>query len=326
MVAVAGIFQGTFILPMTLTREWKWANTWAGFSLLGMLVFNWTIGRAVIPHLLAALRATPPHDLEVLLLCGAGWGIGAILFGLSMERLGMAVGYPVIMGLILSLGALIPLVQTGAAQFLAAPGFLLIAGTVVAVLGIARCSRAAARRVQAAAPEKSSSFRVDLTLACCAGILSCLPNIGLNNAAELTAAAVRGGASPAMAPNAAWVVQFTAGFAVNFGYCLLLIFSGGHAKLFGRQFPRNTALVAAMAALWIASFYLYGMGASRMGRLGTILGWPLFISLSIVVGNLWGLWRGEWATALQAARARLNQGLVIILAAVGLFALGAAFR
>ena len=40
---IAGLFQGSFVLPMTLTREWKWEHTWAAFSLLGMLVFNWLI-------------------------------------------------------------------------------------------------------------------------------------------------------------------------------------------------------------------------------------------------------------------------------------------
>ena len=49
------------------------------------------------------------HDLAVLALFGMGWGLGAVLFGLGMDRLGMALGYPIIMGLIAGLGALIPL-------------------------------------------------------------------------------------------------------------------------------------------------------------------------------------------------------------------------
>src|SRR5687767_6335772 len=100
-VLVAGLLQGSFVLPMTLTREWKWEHTWATFALLGMLVFNWVIGASVLPNLPEAIRATPPGDIQALLFFGACWGAGAILFGLGMEKLGMAVGYPVIMGLIL---------------------------------------------------------------------------------------------------------------------------------------------------------------------------------------------------------------------------------
>ena len=71
-----------------------------------------------------------------------------------------------------------------------------------------------------------------------------------------------------------------------------------------------------MAAMWIGSFYFYGAGAARLGRLGTVIGWPLFISLSIAVGNIWGLWRGEWKESPQDARRLLNQGLAILIVAI----------
>jgi L-rhamnose-H+ transport protein len=129
-----------------------------------------------------------------------------------------------------------------------------------------------------------------------------------------------------MAANAAWVVLFTAGFAVNFAYCVILMARRRNAALFRKSTAFNLALVAAMALMWIASFYLYGMGAARMGRWGAILGWPLFISLAIVVGNLWGLRRGEWTSATRLARTQLNRGLAAMLLAVALFGLGGALR
>jgi hypothetical protein len=78
--------------------------------------------------------------------------------------------------------------------------------------------------------------------------------------------------------------------------------------------------------MWIGSFYLYGLGAGRMGEWGGILGWPLFISLAILVGNLWGLWRGEWRTASPQARTRLNLGLIVLLLAVAVFAAAGAIQ
>ena len=80
-----------------------------------------------------------------------------------------------------------------------------------------------------------------------------------------------------------------------------------------------------MAAMWIGSFYLYGAGAAKLGRWGVVVGWPLFISLSIVVGNLWGLWRGEWHGAPLAARRSLNFGLCVLLVAVVTVALSNSF-
>src|SRR4029079_13781218 len=109
LVVLAALLQGTFVVPMTLVRQWSWEHTWAAFSLLGMFVFNWTITLLLVPSIFAVYSASPVKDLAVLALFGLGWRVGAVLFGLGMERLGMALGYPIIMGLIASLGALIPL-------------------------------------------------------------------------------------------------------------------------------------------------------------------------------------------------------------------------
>ena len=59
-------------------------------------------------------------------------------------------------------------------------------------------------------------------------------------------------------------------------------------QYWNRETARNLGLSALMALMWIGSFYLYGAGAARLGRWGVVVGWPLFISISIVTGNLWG--------------------------------------
>jgi L-rhamnose-H+ transport protein len=89
--------------------------------------------------------------------------------------------------------------------------------------------------------------------------------------------------------------------------------------------PRNLGLSALMAAMWIGSFYLYGAGAAKLGQWGIVVGWPLFISLSIVIGNLWGLWRGEWRNAPVFARSFLNRGLIVLIVAVIIVAISNSF-
>jgi L-rhamnose-H+ transport protein len=329
LVLLAGILQGSFVLPMTLTRHWKWEHNWAFFSLLGMLGFNWIIASQVLPDLGAAYRNTPGHDLEVLLLFGTLWGVGAILFGMGMDRLGMALGYPIIMGLILSLGALIPLLILNPSGIVSLPGLLLLAGTAVTIVGIVACAQAAG--MKQTAPESkdqpaASDHATGLIIAVFAGALSCLPNVGMNYAGNLKAAAIKLGAAESMAGNAAWALFFTAGFVVNASYCLVLIFKRRNFGVFRLELSRNLGLMASMGLMWIGSFYLYGMGAARMGRWGGILGWPLFISLAILVGNLWGLRRGEWTGAPAAARQRLKAGLLLLLVAVICFGLSSAAK
>lgn len=76
-----------------------------------------------------------------------------------------------------------------------------------------------------------------------------------------------------------------------------------------------------MALLWIGSFYAYGFGASKLGAWGPIVGWPILISVSIGVGVLWGLRKGEWASAPPSATRILSGGLFLMLAAVFTLAL-----
>jgi L-rhamnose-H+ transport protein len=130
------------------------------------------------------------------------------------------------------------------------------------------------------------------------------------------------GISEASAGNTVWALLFTFGFAVNLAYCIYLMVSKRTLdQYWNRETPRNLGLSALMALMWIGSFYLYGAGAVRLGRWGVVAGWPLFITLSIVTGYLWGLWRGEWRGAPPSARRLLNQGLLILIVAVIIVAL-----
>jgi L-rhamnose-H+ transport protein len=329
LVLLAGVLQGTFILPMTLVRQWSWEHSWATFSLLGMLVFNWIIVLLFVPNIFVVYAHSPFRDLAILALFGTGWGVGAVLFGLAMDRLGMALGYPVLMGLIAGLGALIPLLVFFPQTLLATKGLVLLAGTALVIFGIVLCSIGGSRR--APSPDKSlatgsDAFTVALAMAILAGILSCLPNVGVAFGGKVTAAAERLGVAPSSAGNTVWALLFTLGSAVNLVYCLYRMVSKKTlGQYWSRQAPRNLGLSALMALMWIGSFYLYGAGAAKLGRWGLVVGWPLFISLSIVMGNLWGLWRGEWQGAPATARRLLNQGLLVLIAAVITVALSNSF-
>ncbi len=329
LVLLAALLQGSFVLPMTLVRQWAWEHTWATFSLLGMLVFNWMITLLFVPDIFAVYAASPSRDLAVLALFGLGWGVGAVLFGLGMDRLGMALGYPIIMGLIASLGALIPLLVFFPQTLLTNKGLVLLAGTALVIFGIVLCSVGGSRRAPSerkANTTRSNAFRLGLVIAILAGMLSCLPNVGMAFGGNVIRSAVALGVSQASSGNTVWALLFTLGCVANLAYCLYLMISKRTlSQYWNPETPRNLGLSALMASMWIGSFYLYGAGAARLGRWGAVVGWPLFISLSIVVGNLWGLWRGEWRSAPPTARRFLNQGLLVLIVAVIIVALSNSF-
>ena len=52
-----------------------------------------------------------------------------------------------------------------------------------------------------------------------------------------------------------------------------------------------------MGLLWTSSLVMFGAVTIYMGTLGTVLGWPLFMSVIIITSNVWGFATGEWKQA-----------------------------
>ncbi|MDZ7724236.1 MAG: L-rhamnose/proton symporter RhaT [candidate division KSB1 bacterium] len=198
-------------------------------------------------------------------------------------------------------------------------GLVLLAGMALTVLGIVLCSRAGARKtpVSAASKVDAKAFASGLLIAIFAGILSCLPNVGMAFGTNVIRAARLSGVSDTFSGNVVWALFYTIGFAVNFAYCVFLMLRRKTTSLFfNKETKRNLFLAVLMGIMWIGSFYLYGMSTAKLGQWGVIVGWPLFITLSIVIGNLWGIWRGEWKQASPKAKKMLYHGIAVLIAAV----------
>ena len=320
LVVLAGILMGSFMVPGGMMREWKWEHMWAIFSLLAMLVMNWIFALALIPQIATIYSTVSRSDLLIQVGVGAAWGAGAILFGLGMHKLGISLGYPIIMGLTASLGALIPMIILFPDQCLSLRGLATFTGTAVAVSGIIVCARAGSRKDPSQALRvgtEGNNFAFGLTIAVLAGIASGLPNIGLALAKSTLVASQAAGVSHALVGNVVWVVFFTIGSIVNLIYCIgLIVIRRSWTAYVSPQAPRNFLLGIVMSALWISSFYLYGAGVGGLGPWGPVLGWPIFITVSIGVGMAWGFARGEWLHSTPATRRLFAGGVALITLAV----------
>lgn len=312
IVILAGFFQGTFILPMTYTKKWDWAHNWFAFSLLGMVLVNWLIAYFTIDDVFGIISQVSRPVLLTVLVFGLVWGIGAILFGKAMDLLGMALGYPVIMGINAAAGTIIPALIYSPQIFVENKGMMIILGTIISVFGIILCTNASKLK-NAATSSKTKFSSLGLVLAVISGFTSCLPNIGASFSTEITDIAIKSGVNNMLAGNVIWSLFFSMGAIVNAGYCLFLIYKNKSKNAFVNEFKvRNWLLIFGMSVMWMGSFYFYGFGSAMLGNLGLIIGWPLLVSLSILIGNLWGIYRGEWNGANKKARKILNLGLLVL--------------
>ena len=66
LVLAAGLFQGSFMLPMKFTRGWAWENTWLVFSATAYLVWPWFLAALTLPHLGTAIASTSGRSLTLV--------------------------------------------------------------------------------------------------------------------------------------------------------------------------------------------------------------------------------------------------------------------
>jgi L-rhamnose-H+ transport protein len=164
-----------------------------------------------------------------------------------------------------------------------------------------------------------------LAFAILCGFGAALVNLGLAFGGPLLEGARRHGAAELWAGNAVWLPLMLAGSIPNFVYCVYLLNKNKTADRYGLSGTASHWFLAAiMAFFWFASTALYGIATGKLGAWGTILGWPLFMSLIVITASLLGIITGEWkGSGKQPLRIQVGGVVVLVLA---VFVLAAARR
>jgi len=318
-VALGAAMQGSFALPQKFIRGWAWEKMWLAYSITAMLVIPWLLITTVIPEAWDAYAAVAGSVLARTALFGAGWGIGSVLFGLGIARVGIALAFAIIISLTAAVGSVVPLAVLHPDQLATRRGVLLFVGLAVVIAGVALCSRAGALKESASATPAAgrSSFGRGLAICVASGIASPMMNFSYAFGGPISEQAVRLGAGPATANFAIFTIAVSAGFLINAGYCIYLLkrnrsWAPGQAP----DRLRNLLLATAMGALWLFGFFLYGSGAAWLGNYGPILGWPVFMTVMVLVANFWGILTGEWKNAGPRALRLLAAGVVVLIGAL----------
>jgi L-rhamnose-H+ transport protein len=321
LVIAAGILQGAFMLPMKTTRKWAWENTWLVYATAGFLIWPWLFVLLTIPHPLAVLASTSPRSFLLVEVFGLGWGIGAVTFGLGASRLGMALGFTIIIGLAATAGALIPLLVLAPEKVGQPKGLLTLASLALVLVGLSLGAWGGKLREPEQASKakaQGSSFTVGLAICIASGLLSSCANLGFTFGAEYVRRAIEQGAAESMAGNSLWAPLTLPLFICNAGYCLWLMKKNRTGGLLFLQGTHHYwALGALMGLMWIGGFAIYAPGTRLLGSLGTSVGWAVMMSTMVITANILGFLTGEWKGASRKAFSLAVAGVAILVLAIG---------
>ncbi len=328
LLLIAGIMNGSFTLPMKFTRKWAWENTWLMWTIFALAIFPVALTWFTVPALAAVYAATGPGPALLAACFGAGWGASQVFLGLAVEGIGMALSFSVILGLAAALGSLVPLFRLHPDAVLQKGGITVLCGVGLVLVGVGVAALAGRRREAilnaagaSAKSERKVSVAKGLVFATISGLGSALVNFGFVFGEPLKVAAQRLGTDRIWSSNTVWLPLMVAGGIPNVIYCVYLLRKNKTGSRFGRAGTGfYYGLAAIMAFFWFASTVMYGVGATKIGSLGAVLGWPLFMSLIVITATLWGVATGEWKGAGHKTLGLMGCGVGILVAAI--FVLG----
>jgi L-rhamnose-H+ transport protein len=328
LAIASGIMNGIFTLPMRYLGAWEWENVWSLFIFVACILLPAVVLLTTVPGAMHILAAAPVAAERAALLGGFLWGFGAIMFGQCVSALGIALANTIVLAVSSCLGSLLPLLLLDPSKLVTATGHFLMAGTAVAVVGIALCGRAGflrEREAQRAGAETRTMVGharplwVGILLATGSGIFSAVFNIGYSLAQPIITTAQKAGLSAVAGANLVWWLMLGAGAVANLAFCIYLFGKNHSARKFVRPGgARLYWLAALMGLLWGGSIFVYGSAATRLGRLGPAIGWPISLAVGLLVANLAGIFAGEWRNASAAAQRWLRSGIAVLLVAIGL--------
>ena len=315
LLIFASFFQGSFGLGMKYMSPLSWEAWWLVHVTIAMILFPLLWAIIVVPNLFEIILSSPIESIQMAMLYGFLWGIGGIMFGVSVPYIGLSLTMGIVMGLAGSVGSLIPFFQGSNSTNDPIFSYVLV-GLLISLIGVAFTAKAGIDRdkLQNSTESKNkSNITKGILIAVVCGVLSALLNVGFSNAAPIAKTAENFGVITRNSSLVAWVVVLWGAYLMNALYCVYLLFKNNTWRSFGAVNSFKAYRWSVIAGLcWFAALGVYGQGAALLGDIGPIIGWPILLGLSLIISNYWAYRAGEWKNAKKPFNLLLL-GLVVLI-------------
>jgi len=319
---------GSFGLPSKFVRkETPWENLWGPFFFFATILIPVTLGPVIVKDFYAVFPKAGLDVLIVPIIFGFLWGLGSMTLGLSFAFIGLSLAYALNYGLQIATGFLVPTLLHKPGQLLTTHGYVALAGVATCILGVIVAGRAAILRdkslkTDAAEPHepqaatKKPKMLIGVAVAVISGVLCACYAVSASFAAPAL-----GGALETFS-NAGWQSAFAVAALIVWGgsvsacgYCVFLLCRNKTWGNFAKPGVGSILILAlVMAVLHDAAIFLWGLGFSYLGeKLGLSIGYAIFMSFAIIVGNFHGFRTGEWKGASRRSVGWIAAGIAILI-------------
>lgn len=298
LMLVGAVCGGSFGLPSKYVKQdTPWEVLWGPFFFFVTILIPVAVAPLVVHDLGGIYSRVGMEKIVPVLVFGLLWGLGSMTLGMSFAFIGLSLAYALNYGAQIAFGSMIPMLLFDADQILTRHGAVILTGVGVCLVGVTVCGRAGIL--------KERSLRQD--------------DPGPEPAQATTSAAKK----PKM------LIGLVIG-VVSGILCACYAVASAYAGPVGAEATaeagagRILLLAGVMAALHDAAIFFFGLGWIELGDLGVSVGYPVFMSFAIIVGNVHGFRTREWKGASRESIAWILAGIALLIVGVCLLAQGKA--
>jgi len=304
-IAVAGLggaSAGMLSWPMKIMKKFQFEQSWFIGMLFGLVVVPWGITLACCPHALEAYGSLDPRIIIKSNLFSLAWGVGNVLLGVSLVRIGASLSFAILSGIGIPLGVIVPMIFKGSGRFQQAAdvnspaGYTILAATFLMLIGVVLVALAGfgRDRLQAKQNERSGGFLGGLIMCVISGLCSVGPSFAFLYSQEpIRNAMVTRGAGAWPAAIAVWTMGMLMGALLNVIYPAILMTRKRSWRVLGES-PREIGLSLVVGLNLFLAFSLWFQGMLLLGPMGGSVGFGIYFALQILGAQVLGLLSGEW--------------------------------
>ena len=334
---LGAICGGSFGLPSKYAKkDTPWEALWGPFFFFVTILLPTLLGPIIVKDFFGVFAKAEPVKLIAPLIFGLLWGLGSMTLGMSFAFIGLSLAYALNYGAQIVTGWLVPTLVRSPETFATTHGLVILAGVVTCVLGVIACGRAAMLKERSLADgsageaeqetgTKKPKMLIGVAIGVASGVLCACYAVSGSFAKDVVTKVASGmGNAPWRAAWAEMSIIVWGGAISACTYCIVQLTRNktwGHVAKPG--VGKLLLLAGAMAVLHDAAIFLFGLGHFHMGeKLGIPVGYPIFMSFAIIVGNFHGFRTGEWKGASRQSVGWIAAGIAILIVGVCLLSAG----
>ncbi len=329
LLLAGAVCGGSFGLPSKFVRkDTPWETLWGAFFFFVALLIPTLVFPLIAEGLFATCAAAPLKAILLPVIFGFLWGLGSMTLGMSFSFIGLSLAYAINYGAQIVTGGFGGFVIHNLEQLAEPHGVVIAAGILICIIGVVICGRAAILKSRALGADETvpqgGRLIKGLGVAVLSGILCACYGLGFGFGGEVM------DISMTAQGNAGWRAAFVVSALILWGgslsacgYCVFKLCKNRTWSSFRKPgIGRTLGIALIMALLHDGAILFYGVGAQFLGPLGAAVGYAVFMSFAIMVGNVNGFLTGEWKGAGRTSVRWIVAGIAVLMIGVSILARG----